>query len=253
MRTGAPRIVEVLDLISRQPNGVSVTELARLLSINKASASRLLASYVEAGLLERDSAQRHHPGMLLWSLGSRALQHFRPAEIARPIMFEATKARGIGFYFATVRGDTVYYVEQMGPGIPVTLLIHTVLPIHASGPGKAFLAFSDPEAIEAILDSAPYERFTRHTITSRDGMAKELEEIRRRGYSINRGEYDESAVGVAAPVYDFTGKPVATVGNTCEQDELTDEYIARVGPIVVEVGTTISVALGHTPAGLKVG
>ena len=253
MRTGVPRIVEVLDLISRQPNGVSVTELARLLEINKASASRLLASYVEAGILERDSAQRHRPGMLLWSLGCRALQQFRPAEVARPIMFEASKAKGIGFYFATVRGDTVYYIEQMGPGIPVTLLIHTVLPIHASGPGKAFLAFSDPEYIETILAEAPYERFTQHTITTREDFARELEDIRKRGYSINRGEYDESAVGVAAPVYDFTGKPIATLGNTCAPEELTDEYIARVAPMVIEVASTLSAALGYTPVGLKVG
>ena len=253
MRTGVPRIIEVLDLISRQPNGVSVTELARLLEINKASASRLLAGYVEAGIVERDSAQRHRPGMLLWSLGSRALAQFRPAEVARPIMFEAARAKGVGFYFATVRGATVYYVEQLGPGIPVTALISTVLPIHASGPGKAFLAFSDPEFIDQILDLAPYERFTRHTITTRKEMQDEIERIRKRGYSINRGEYDETAVGLAAPVYDFTGKPIATLGNTCLPEELTDEYIARVAPMVIEVAATLSSALGHTPVGLKVG
>jgi DNA-binding IclR family transcriptional regulator len=253
MRTGVPRLVEVLDLISRQPNGVSVTELAKLLGINKASASRLLASYVDAGIVERDQAQRHHPGMLLWSLGCRALTQFRPAEIARPIIYEAAKSKGVGFYTTTVRGDTVYYIEQVGPGIPVTLLIHTVLPIHASGPGKAFLAFSDPEHIEAILQKAPYERFTRYTITTRERMESELEDIRRRGYSINRGEYDESAGGLAAPVYDFTGKPVMTVGSTCPPDELDDEYIARVSPLVIEVATTLSAALGHTPVGLKVG
>jgi IclR family KDG regulon transcriptional repressor len=253
MRTGVPRVVEVLDLISQQPNGVSVTELAGLLNINKASASRLLASYVDAGLIERDSAQRHRPGMLLWSLGCRALAQFRPAEVARSIMFEAAKAKGIGFYFATVRGATVYYVEQLGPSIPVTMLISTVLPIHASGPGKAFLAFSDKDYIESVLDMAPYERFTRHTITTREEMEAEIEGIKKRGYSINRGEYDETAVGLAAPVYDFTGKPIGTLGNTCAPEELTDEYIARVAPMVIEVAATLSAALGHTPVGLKVG
>jgi DNA-binding IclR family transcriptional regulator len=253
VRTGAQRISEIIGLISEQPNGVTVTELARMLDINKASASRLLASYVEAGLLERDAAQRHHPGMLLWAFGSRALQRFRPAEIARSIIFTASKDRAIGFYTATVRGDRVFNLEQVGPGIPVTRLLNTALPIHASGPGKAFLAFSDPERIQQVLDRAPYERFTQHTITTRDEMERELEGIHRRGYSINRGEYDEHAVGLAAPVYDYTDQPVCTVGNTCAPEELTDEYIARVGPIVIEVASLLSSALGHTPVGLKVG
>jgi IclR family acetate operon transcriptional repressor len=191
--------------------------------------------------------------MLLWSLGCRALTQFRPAEVARPIMFEAAKAKGVGFYFATVRGATVYYVEQLGPGIPVTMPIATVLPIHASGPGKAFLAFSDPEYIESILALAPYEQFTRHTIITREHMEDEIAGIKKRGYSINRGEYDETAVGLAAPVYDFTGKPIGTIGNTCAPDELTDEYITRVAPMVMEVASTLSAALGYTAAGLKVG
>jgi IclR family acetate operon transcriptional repressor len=168
-------------------------------------------------------------------------------------MFEASKARGVGFYFATVRGATAYYVEQVGPTIPVTMLISTVLPIHASGPGKTFLAFSDQAYIESVLDLAPYERFTRHTITTRQEMEAEVAGIKKRGYSINRGEYDETAGGLAAPVYDFTGKPIGSLGNNCAPEELTDEYIARVGPIVVEVSATLSAALGHTPVGLKVG
>ena len=242
-----------MERISEAPNGVTVTELSRLLGINKASASRLLASYVDAGLLERDAAHRHHPGMQLWAFGSRALQQFRPAEIARSIIFTASREKGIGFYTATVRGDRVYNLEQVGPGIPVTRLLSSAIPIHASGPGKAFLAFSDAETIEKALERAPYERFTRHTITTRDEMERELQDIRRRGYSINRGEFDEGAVGLAAPVYDFTGGPVGTVGNTCAPEELVDDYIARVGPIVMEVASLLSSALGHTPVGLKVG
>ena len=253
MRSGVPRIVEVLDLISKQPNGVSVTELSHLLDITKASASRLLASYVDAGLLERDAAQRHWPGLRLWSLGARALQHFRSAEICRPIIFEAAKSTGTGLYIATLRGSTMYYIEQVGPGIPVTMLIHTVLPVHASGPGKAILAFSSPSVIESILAKAPFERFTEHTVCTREEMEREIAEIRRQGYAVNRGEYDESAVGLAVPVFDHTGKPVLSVGNTCAPEELTEAYIARVAPTVVEVGSALSAALGYTPIGLRVG
>ncbi len=252
MSGGAPRIVEVLDLISKQPSGVSVTELSRMLTITKASASRMLAGFVEAGLLERDAAQRHTLGLRLWTLGARALQCFRPAEIARPIIYEASKRHGIGIYLATVRGATVYYLEQVGPGIPLNMPIHTVLPIHASGPGKAILAFSSAEFIESIL-CKPLKGLTAQTITTREDLERELAEIKRQGYAVNRGEAEENALGIAVPVFDHTGRPVASIGNACSRDEFGDEYIARTAPIVQEIGATLSGALGYMAIGLRVG
>jgi DNA-binding IclR family transcriptional regulator len=241
-------MVEVLDLISKQPNGVSVTEFSRLLKITKASASRLLASYVEAGLLERDAAQRHVLGLKLWSFGVRALQRFRIAEIARPIM----KTTGVGLYLATIRGDEVVYIEQMGPGIAVTMPIATLLPIHVSGPGKAILAFSSEEFIEATLNK-PMKVYTKQTIATKEALLADIAETRARGYSINRGEYEEQAGGIAVPVYDHTGRPVAAVGNALPPSELNEEYFERVVPIVMEAGSAISHALGYSHIGLKVG
>jgi DNA-binding IclR family transcriptional regulator len=252
MSGAAPKLVEVLDLISRQPNGVSVTELSRLLNITKASASRTLASYVEAGLLERDAAQRHFPGLRLWTLGARALQYFRPAEIVRPLMYEAWKATGIGLYFATVRGTTVYYIEQVGPGIALNLPIHTVLPIHACGPGKATLAFSPDDVIESVL-SKPLPRLTERTITTRAALEKEIADIKRQGYALNRGEAVIDALGIAVPIFDHTGRPVASVGNACGPDDLSEEYIAAVAPKVLDIGAQMSAALGYTTVGLRVG
>jgi DNA-binding IclR family transcriptional regulator len=252
MSGGAPRIVEVLDLISKQPNGVSVTELSRMLNITKASASRMLAGFVEAGLLERDAAQRHTPGLRLWTLGARALQCFRPAEIARPIIYEASQRHGIGIYLATARGSTIYYIEQVGPEIALNMPIHTVLPIHACSPGKAILAFSSDDFIELVL-SKPLPRLTKHTITTREGMEQEIAEIKRRGFSVNRGEAVENALGIAVPIFDHTGRPVASIGNACAPEEFGEEYIARMAPVVIEIGSALSRALGYTTIGLRVG
>jgi DNA-binding IclR family transcriptional regulator len=252
MSGGASRLAEVLDLISKQPGGVSVTELSRMLAITKASASRMLASFVEVGLLERDAAQRHTPGMRLWTLGARALQCFRPAEIARPIIYEASKTHGIGLYLATARGSIVYYIEQVGPGIALNMPIHTVLPIHACSPGKAILAFSAPDFIESVL-SQPLPRLTKHTITTREGMEAELAEIKRRGFSVNRGEAVENALGIAVPIFDHTGRPVASIGNACAPEEFGDEYVSHMAPMVLEIGSRLSGALGYTSIGLRVG
>jgi DNA-binding IclR family transcriptional regulator len=252
MSSSARRIFEVIDLISRQPNGVSVTELANLLNVTKAPASRMLAGYVEAGLLERDAEQRHRPGMRLWSLGARALQNFRPAEIAQPVLLEAAKSTGNPVYMATVRGSFVYYISHAVPASPVVLLNDAVLPIHACGPGKAILAFSSAETIDSIL-SQPLQSFTKNTITDRDAFKRELAEIRRQGYALNRGELDEDLMGLAVPVFDHRGRPVLSIGSVCSPEEFGEGYVGRMAPTLKEAGMTLSAALGYIPVGLKVG
>ncbi|HLF72535.1 MAG TPA: IclR family transcriptional regulator [Dehalococcoidia bacterium] len=252
MSSSARRILEVIDLISRQPNGVSVTELANLLNITKAPASRMLAGYVDAGLLERDADQRHRLGMRLWSLGARALQNFRPAEIAQPVLLETAKSSGCLILMATVRGSSVFYISHVAPASPVVLLNDAVLPIHACGPGKAILAFSSAETIDSIL-SQPLQRFTENTITDRDAFETELAEIRQQGYALNRGELEDQVMGIAVPVFDHTGKPVLSIGSVCPEEEFGEAYVGRMAPALKEAAMTLSATLGYIPAALKVG
>jgi DNA-binding IclR family transcriptional regulator len=43
------------------------------------------------------------------------------------------------------------------------------------------------------------------TIVDADAMRREVELIRRRGYAIDKGEFDAAARAVAAPVFDHMG------------------------------------------------
>ena len=84
-------------------------------------------------------------------------------------------------------------------------------------------------------------------------MEQEIAEIKRRGFSVNRGEAVENALGVAVPIFDHTGRPVASIGNACAPEEFGEEYIARMAPVVIEIGSALSRALGYTTIGLRVG
>ena len=53
------RAVNAFDLMAANPRGVTVTELARMMGTSKSTSSRLLSALVEAGLVEKDSVERH--------------------------------------------------------------------------------------------------------------------------------------------------------------------------------------------------
>ena len=68
--------MEAMELAASDPGGggLTVTDLADATHISKSTASRLLSSMVEAGMLERDEAQRHFLDVRLWHLGAQSVR-----------------------------------------------------------------------------------------------------------------------------------------------------------------------------------
>jgi len=72
---------------------------------------------------------------------------------------------------------------------------------HATSSGKAILAFMSSEKREQILDSIDLPVCTDRTITSREELLSELDEVREREYAINKGEFFEGLYGISVPIH----------------------------------------------------
>ena len=72
--------------------------------------------------------------------------------------------------------------------------IGTRVPLHSSSVGKAWLATLDPEALQAVLDRLPLPARTRHTVTDRTALERQLQATRERGYSLDIQENERRKV-----------------------------------------------------------
>ena len=247
------RMVQALDHLATHPQGLSVTELAHELRTSKSTSSRLLASLVEAGLVERDAAQRHFLDVRVWRWGVQAARRLPVLDIARPHIAIAVRELGVSAYIAVVRGDQTLYLESttLSHQDAMISLVSYAVPVYACAPGKAVLAFSSPEAQEAIL-SSPLKKFTPRTFATREELSSELETIRQQGYAVNRGEhFDNNHLAAAAPILDQSGTAIAAV---CLYGLETEEELKRVISPLLRLGQVISSSLGYSqPASMLVG
>ena len=124
-------------------------------------------------------------------------------------------------------------------------LVSYIVPIYACAPGKAMLAFSSSELISRVLNSR-LEQFTRHTLATKEALAAELAEIRRLGYAINRGEHVDSGLqAIAAPIFDHTGLPAASV---CFYGFNDPEAMQAMTGALANLARTLSASLGFSPS-----
>ena len=269
MQEGVARFVQVLDLLRENQSGLTVTELARETRLSKPATSRLLGSLVEAGVLERDSSGRHVLGMLTWSWGITAARQLRICDIARPLMLEAARGGRIfkrsnapssleeffTIHVSVLRGSSQLFLEivRVSSSGEISSQPGYLVPAHASSQGKLMLAFKSPEELEALLP-ADLESFTSFTITSRNALLKELSNVHEQCYSVNRGEYIGGVLGLAVPIYDSSGSPVAALGcsgmETAFKGGRPESALGDLRSLALSISSSLGYVSGaHAPVG----
>lgn len=83
--------------------------------------------------------------------------------------------------------------------------------LHAGAPGKAYLAHLPPRELDDIIPRLELTRFTDNTITTREGLLRELAAVRRQGYAVDNSEYTESTGCVGAAILDSRQYPVGAI------------------------------------------
>ena len=138
---------------------------------------------------------------------------------------------------AVMRDGALTYVAEADAGAIVSVTWQgRPVSLHATSTGKVLLAFSGPDEVRELLSlprGGRLQRFTSATITSRAALAEELARTRERGFSVCRGEFEESAWGVSAPVLDVAGRPVAVLSIWGPPERITAKRFASLGELAV--------------------
>ena len=246
------RAVDVLRAFSAAEPSLSVTAVAARVGLHKSSASRILATLEDAGLVERDSASgRYQLGAGIVALAGPLLASLDLREKARPVMAQLAAETSQSVSLALWTGGEAVNVEQVfGPGAVAHLApIGRASPGHASANGKVFLAWRSEADVEAYL-ARPLATFTPETLTKPDEILRELASVRAAGYAVNDGELDPSLLGISAPIRDHTGAVVASVGITAGRFGPARDRRARIerdAPAVIAAADRISSLLGWSP------
>lgn len=208
------RAVMVLRAFDVRHPVLTVSDLSRRVGLPKSTVHRLVHEMARLGLLEI-TPDGMRLGMQLFELGELAPRSRDVREAARPYMEDLHEATSATVHRAVLDGVDVVYVDILrakhGPRLPSR--VGGRLPAHATGVGKAILAFSAPEVAAARV-GAGLPALTRHTLAMPGAFHRALQSIRREGVAY---DHEESSYGVycaAAPVFGRGGMPVAALSVT---------------------------------------
>ncbi len=202
--------LRVLERLASGTGVCSVSALAAELGLPKSHAHRLLRTLLDAGYVTQSpDTHEYRSDYRLLALAGPFAESMPLRVQGGPVLRTLSEITRGGAYLAVVhRGEPLIIMSDLYRGQPSVhaLGLGERLSRHASAFGKLFLAlnrlaYQDDELI----------RLTAATITSRHALDEELVEIRRRGYSVNRGE-NGPVHSFAAPIRAATGELLGGIG-----------------------------------------
>ncbi len=230
VRTGGSRTLSrgllVLKALAARNDGATVSELAEVTALDRAVLYRLLDTLHEEGFVSRErDTRRYRLGISMLELGVRAGQGLEVRRLAWTALRTLSEDTNETACLVVRDRDDVVVVEVIEPDgrfVQVNYRVGFRHPLGMAAHGKALLAFlPDGESLN------------------------ELRPVRQRGVAYTRDEIEPGASGVAAPVFDHSGRAVAAVGIVAPTARLPEPE--NVALRVLRSAREISERLGWRP------
>jgi DNA-binding IclR family transcriptional regulator len=237
----------ILDLVANSPEPPSVSEIARVLTIPKSSVHGLCATLVNLNLLVRHGANAYALGghLMVWANAFAAKSDMVGSFIR--MWEEVPELRADTVTLSTLDGLEVTYIacrEGKDP-LGLTFRIGMRLPAAFTATGKAMLSTFDNASLESLFEAGVPEPLTRMSVRTVADLLSEIEETRRRGYSVDNGQVREGMICFGAPVHSFASpRAIGGIAISVLEGQLTAETDRKIGDLVRRCGEKLSRALG---------
>lgn len=243
------KALDVIDVLAASGRPMGLSELAKALARPIPSVHRLLRTLELRNYVETFDG-RYRLTLKLFEIGSSVVDSIDVVAEARPICAalcdEVNETVNM-----SVRSDlsAVYVMKLDSPrSIRLVSRLGMHVPLHCTAMGKVLLANADPDIQQGLLDRMEFTPRTANTITTRTALKTELARAVTRGYAVDKEEFDDGLVCVAAGVFGDAGEIVAAISIAGPAARLRRSEWKRYGTQVHDAAQQISRRLGHRPA-----
>lgn len=241
-----PRAANLLTRIkSAGPNGLRLLDLANDTGIARSTVHRLLKDLADIGFVEQVEDKSYVLGPELYWLGLAAQPPLRNLPAIRNIAQQLANECGDIVYVAFRQGNGARYVLRVEGDFPIkshVVNVGDLMPYTSSYSGLALLASLPDRVIDASIDAftvyAPTTWVQEHTeIQSK--MRKAVADIREQGWYVTDGVVMPGLSGMAAPIPNDEGLPIAAISITGIESRLPAERAEHLAPLLLATAAKI--------------
>lgn len=223
----------IIEQLQRQ-QGTGVTELAEALDVSKSTVHNHLQTLRQLGYVVKDDGE-YRLGLRFLGLGDRARERHSLYHVAKPEVDNLVGAVGERVQVMVEEDNVGMYIYQSlaDQAIRTDSHIGTVINLHATAVGKAYLAHLSDDERSTLLDQLELTEQTPNTLTDRTTLESELDEIANQGYAFNDEERTVGMRAVGAPILSDDDRVLGGISVSGPTTRMTGNWFRKEVPDMV--------------------
>lgn len=195
--------LQILNALSFCEGAVGITTICDLTGLSNSSVHRILQDMVECGYVTKDTERKKYRyGFEAMAMALRFKHSNYLLEAARSEMKRLNDLSNETIHLIAIDGYEGVYIGKLDSKNQIGLrsVVGRRIPLYCTGGGKAILSHRSQDWLYDYLLHVPLKRFTDFTIQDRDTFYREMELIKKQGYSLDRQEHNPDVTCIAAPI-----------------------------------------------------
>lgn len=245
MNKTVDKTLKILDLIAKNPEGITLSSISKQLNIAKSTTFDILQTlYSEDAVYYKNEILKTYViGSKLFAIGQTYTKNSNFIHASSTLLKEFAEKYGVTVFGCKRLVDKVTFVYkyESRQNKIITKDVGTQLSLFECIMGKTFIAFES-----ALKD---YQKETvLSNIIGRDKVKSYLEELKKikeAGIAVDNGSYDSYIRWFAAPVHNFENRVAGCVACAMLITEDTEHLIPQMMKDLIQVAAKTSSSLGY--------
>lgn len=243
------KALAIIELLAEHPAPMRLRDISEKLGLNASTAARFLSSLQHCGYVaQEEESQRYFLTYKICRVANLVSGRTSLQSVTHPYLVSLCEQFHEALCVSVEQEMQMVYID-VASSPEQTLLslqrVGNVSPMHCTGNGKLLLLNYSEEQLDRLIHSRGLQQYTEHTIVTKEGLIRELGEIRARGFAYDNEECEIGVRCVAYPIRDYTGAVVAGISVTGPVTRMTDETILRIQGRLADTAVHISKDLGY--------
>ncbi len=224
--TALARGLSVMKAFDDQHASLTLSDVARIVGLPRASARRALLTLQSLGYVDSNGR--------LFSLSPQVLTLARAylasspvPRVAQGFLEKVSEGLGESCSLSILHGDEVIYIARSTRKRIGSLHrdVGAHLPAHCTSMGRVLLAALPDTDLNAFIAAARLQSFTPYTTIDKDELRGVIQKIRRNGYSLVDQELEIELRSIAVPIHNAGGRVIAAMNVSAQASRTTKKQM----------------------------
>ena len=240
----------ILEHLGVSTRGQSVSEVAEVTDLHRATAHRLLEVLCRLGYAYKGSGRRYWVGHRIDRYAHKPSMLARMTHQAHPFLVTLAHEVDETVNLGALEGNQAFIADRVTTerSLRLDVQVGDYFDAHGTSIGKALLSLHRPEEVRSIYEHAPLRAHTSNTAKTIPALLRELALVRQRGYAVNDEEMTPGVRSIAVPILNPDKRALCAVAVTGPKARLSDDRIGRISVKIQETAARIIDQLALDPS-----